>query len=90
MVDIKVINKIGEKIEAYQEKTGATKTWIAKQARISKQTLNTIIRSENPTIESMIKIARVIDCDIKELFELEVVEDDYVPEYEDGSQIEDD
>ena len=75
MVQVKIINEIGDKIDEYRSKTGATKTWIAKKLGVSKQTLNTIIKSQNPTVATIIKLSVVLDCDISELFDMEIMQD---------------
>lgn len=75
MVEVKVINKIGEKIDEYVQKYGSSKSWIAKQINVSRQTLNTIINSQNPTIETIVKLSVVLDCDYAELFDTEIVQD---------------
>jgi hypothetical protein len=48
-------NNIEHKIEEYQSKTGATKTWIAEQLGMSKQRLYAIFRSENMMLDVAIK-----------------------------------
>ena len=80
MIEVKVINKIGDRIESYIKSTGSTKTWIAKQIGVKKQTLYTIIKSQNPTIETMVKIAVLLDCDISELYVTEIIQDGMIVE----------
>lgn len=67
-----IINKIGEKIDEYQTRTGATKTWLAEKMGISKQRLHLIAKSDNLTIETLIRIAWVLDCRVSELYDYEV------------------
>lgn len=65
-------NKIGEKIKEYQEITGATKTFIAKKLGYkSSQALDGVINSKNPTIETLELFARFLECDIRDLYEIE-------------------
>lgn len=71
-LEITIVNKIGEKIEKYQEVTGCTKAWLAEKIGVSRQTLNTIINSKNPTIETLHKIAYVLECNINDLYEVTI------------------
>lgn len=80
MIDVKITNKIEEKVNEYQLKTGATKTWISKQIGYSKQTLHTIMKSQNPTIETMVKLSVLLDCDISELYETQIIQDGMIIE----------
>lgn len=75
MIEVKIINKIGEKIDEYITKYGSSKSWLAKQIGISRQSLNTIIKSQNPTIETLEKLSVILNCDIKELYDKEVKQD---------------
>lgn len=75
MIEVKVINKIEDKVNEYINNTGSTKTWIAKQIGVAKQTLNTIMKSQNPTIETMVKLSVLFDCDISELYDTEIIRD---------------
>lgn len=73
MKQIKIINKIKEQVELYQEKTGATKTWVAKELGISRQALNILFNTANPGIELLVKISILIECKIEDLYEIENV-----------------
>lgn len=71
-LEITIVNKIGEKIEEYQEVTGCTKAWLAEKIGVSRQTLNTIINSNNPTVGTLHKVACVLECDITDLYEVTI------------------
>lgn len=75
MVQVKITNKIGEKVEWHIQKNGSTKAWIAKQIGVTRQALHTIINSQNPTIETIVKLSVVLDCDYTELFDVEIIKD---------------
>ena len=78
MIEVKIVNKIGIKINEYMQKHGSSKTWIAKQIGITRQSLNTIIKSQNPTVETLEKLSVVLDCDIDELYDKEIKRDGMV------------
>ena len=80
MIEVKVINKIGDKIEEFIKQNGSTKTWIAKQIGVKKQTLYTIMKSQNPTIETIVKLSVLLNCDISELYETEIIQDGMIVE----------
>lgn len=69
-------SKITEKIEQFQEKYGSSKTWIANKAGMTRQNLNSIENVENPTIQSLIRIAYALDCNINDLYYFEIIEDE--------------
>lgn len=75
MIEVKIINKIGEKIDEYIANYGSSKSWLAKQVGISRQSLNTIIKSQNPTIETLEKLAVLLNCDTNELYDKEIKRD---------------
>ena len=78
MIEVKIINKIEDKVNEYQKRTGATKTWIAKQMNISKQNLYTIMKSQNPTIETILMCSALFECDISELYDYDIIKDDEI------------
>lgn len=75
-MQIKITNKIEEKVNEYQMNTGATKTWIAKQLGMSNQNMFAIFRVSNPTLETLIKFSIFLGCDIADLFAYEIKNDD--------------
>jgi len=75
IMQIKIKNKIEQKVNEYQEKTGATKTWICKKLNMSTQNLYKLFSSNNLTLETLIKISYVLQCDITDLFEYQVEDD---------------
>jgi DNA-binding XRE family transcriptional regulator len=65
-------NKISCKLEEYRKKTGGTKTWIAEQLGISKQSLSSLEGSDNPTLKTLIKLSYILKCDISDLYNVEI------------------
>lgn len=76
MSDLKVIiyNKIEEKVNEYQEKTGATKSWLASKMGMSPQNMYQIYRSKNITLETLIKFSIVLGCEMSDLYEYEIID----------------
>jgi DNA-binding Xre family transcriptional regulator len=68
---IKITNKIPEKVEEYQLKHGATRTWIAKKLGMSPQNMYKVFESTNLTLETLIKFSIVLGCKIEDLYEYE-------------------
>lgn len=68
--EIKVIItfSIVEKIEEFQAKTGATKSWIARKLGVSSQRLYTILKADTLTLDVLLRIAYILKCDIKDLY----------------------
>lgn len=73
VLKIKVL--IADKVNEYIDKYGSSKTFLASRAEMSRQTLNSLMVSENPTLESLIRIAIALQCDVDDLFEFEVYPD---------------
>lgn len=73
MMQIKIYNKIEEKVNEYQDRTGASKKWIADKMGITPQNLNKTFKSVNMPIEILIKYSIVLDCNIFDLFKYEVI-----------------
>lgn len=71
-----IINKIGEKVDEFCKKTKIKKIYIYEHLEISKQRFDVIRKSriDNMTLELLIKISLVIQCQISDLFEFEVIE----------------
>jgi DNA-binding XRE family transcriptional regulator len=69
----KITNNIMNKIEEYQEKTGATKTWIAKKLGMSSQRFYDICKSDNITIGVIIPIIELIGYKFEDLITWEVI-----------------
>lgn len=74
---IKITNKIEDKITEYQVKYGSSRTWIANKAGISRQNLNSLENSDNPTIQSLARIAYALGCEITDLYECKIIEDGF-------------
>lgn len=73
-VQVKVVNKIEERINDYQNRTGATKTWIAKQLGISKSRLYQIMQTDNMMIDVALKFAIFFDCKVDDLFDYIIID----------------
>jgi len=71
-----IINKMEEKVNEYQEKTGASKVWIANKMGISPQNLNKAFKSTNMPIEMLIRCSIVLDCSIFDLFEYVILDEE--------------
>jgi DNA-binding XRE family transcriptional regulator len=75
-MQIKIINKIEEKIIKYQEKTGTSKVWIAKKLGISKARLYQICSADNMMLDVAMKFAIFFNCKLEDLFEYEIINGD--------------
>ncbi|HEY5588012.1 MAG TPA: hypothetical protein VIK86_03545 [Candidatus Paceibacterota bacterium] len=73
-MQIKLTNKIADRIEEYQANTGTTKIWICKQLGITKQRLHSICKADNIMLDLAFKIAYFLKTDIESLFECEVID----------------
>ena len=60
-------------INQYSERTGATKTWISKQLEMSPQRLYQLYKSNNMYVDIALKFAEFLNCDVKDLFEYEII-----------------
>jgi len=69
-----VINKIEEKVIEYQERTGATKSWLASKMSMSPQNMYKLMQSNNITIETLIKFSFVLGCEKEELYKYEIIQ----------------
>lgn len=66
-------NNIEKKINEYIKKTGSTKTWIAAQLEMSPQRMYQLYKADNMMLDVAFKFAEFLNCDLKELFEYEVI-----------------
>lgn len=66
-------NKLEERINEYKSKTGSTKTWIAEQLEMSPQRMYQLYKADNMMVDIALKFAVFLDCDVKDLFEYEVI-----------------
>lgn len=73
---ITILNKIPQKVQEFQNKTGCTRRWLALKLGMSTQNMYKIFEASNVTLETLIKFAYVLQCDISDLFEYEVTTDD--------------
>jgi len=75
MIFIEVVfhNKIRDKINEYKKNNGTSRTFIANKMGISRQSLNSLEDSNNPTIQMLIKLAVVLDCEVKDLYNYDIL-----------------
>ena len=71
-MQIIITNKIEEKINEYQKRTGASKKWIASQIDMSPQRMYSLFKAENMTLDVAFKFVVFLDCTVEDLFEYEV------------------
>ena len=74
-MQIKIINRLDEKLTEYQSKTGATKTWIAKQLGMSTSRLYQICQADNMMLDVAMRFAIFLKCDVMDLFNYEIIND---------------
>lgn len=70
MIEIQVTNRIREQVEKYQEKTGTSKTWVAKQLGISNQRLYQLFDAKEISLTNIAKLCVLLDCHYDDLFEI--------------------
>lgn len=73
-MQVRIYNKIEEKVNEYQERTGCTKSWLASKMSMSSQNMYQLFKSNNITIETLIKVSIVLGCDKEELYDYEVID----------------
>jgi len=66
-------NKLDQKLSEYQNRNGSTKKWIAEQLGMSQQRLYQLCLSSNMMVDVALKFAEFLNCDVKDLFEYEVI-----------------
>lgn len=74
MIKAKITNKIGDKVTEYKNITGTRKNKVAQRLGITKQALDKVAKGKNPTIGTLESVARVLGCDIKDLYDVEIEE----------------
>ena len=67
-------NKLEHKINEYQQNTGASKVWIANKLGITRQRMHALFKADNMNVDVALKFAEFLECDVKDLFEYEVIE----------------
>jgi DNA-binding Xre family transcriptional regulator len=72
---VKTVNNIRKRVEAYQEKTGCSKKWIADQLDITTQWLYVLFEKDNIDAVTLAKIARIVNCEPEKLFKVIVEKD---------------
>lgn len=71
-MSIIITNKIEEKVNEYQRRTGASKKWIASQMGMSPQRMYSLFKADNMMLDVAYKFVVFLDCKIEDLFEYEV------------------
>ena len=61
-------------INEYQEITGASKTWMAKQMGMTPQRMYQLMKSENMMLDVLVKFALFLDCSLDKLIEYERID----------------
>lgn len=80
MIEVKIINKLNDALNKYQERTGTKRLWIAEQLGYNtRQAFSKAVKSNATSLDTYARFARFLQCDIKDLFEIEY--------YEDGNKI---
>lgn len=72
MIEVKITNRIEDKINEYIKKHGTKKSWIAEQIGMLPQTMNKIIKKDNMTMETLLKFAYILECNPEDLYEYEI------------------
>lgn len=71
---IKITNKIEQRVNEYQAKTGATKKFIASKVGISPSRMYQIFQAEDMMIYMYIRFAIFLNCPLDDLVEYEVLD----------------
>ena len=68
---INIVNHIEDKIKEYQNRTGATKTWIAKKMGYNSiQAFDKAMKNNSNSLETYAKFALFLNCDVTDLFRI--------------------
>lgn len=73
MIEIRIVNKIEEKINEFIKRTGTTKVFISKKLGISRQRLHDLSKADNFYLDTLIKLSILLECDVKDLYEYEII-----------------
>ena len=68
-ISVSIEVKIKDMVEEYQKKTGVNKAFIAKRLGLSKQALSEAFKSNNPRLETLVKFAICLDCQVEDLYD---------------------
>lgn len=71
-IEIEFINNIENVIDEYIKKTGTTKIWLAEHIGMSKQNFYNLLKSPNPSIQNLLKISILCDCQVKDLYKYRI------------------
>ena len=71
MAQVIIISQIEKRINEYQQNTGATKTWIAKQMDYnSPQALDKAMKNISNSLEVYYRFAVFLDCPLDKLYSI--------------------
>ena len=71
---VNIINHIEKKIKEYQNRTGATKTWIARQMGYnSVQAFDKAMKNNSNSLETYARFAEFLHCDVDELYSIKPI-----------------
>lgn len=73
-ISVQFNNKITEKINEFQKKYGSSRTFLARRIGISRQSLNALENSDNPTIQMLVKLAEALECNVTDLYDVKICE----------------
>jgi Helix-turn-helix. len=74
MIEVKIVNKIEEKIKEHKKNKGVSMKFIQEQLDISKQSLYNLFKAEDINYKTLIKLSILLECEIEELIEYKIVE----------------
>lgn len=71
MVEIKIINKIPDRIKVLQQQKGCTKTWMSKQMGYNSfAAFDFAMKNLSNSLETYAKFAYFLNCKVEELYEV--------------------
>ncbi len=74
VIKVKLKNNINDMLDKHKEEYGSSRTFIAEKMGISRQSLNSLAKSMNPTYLLLVKLAYILKCDVKNLIKTEIDE----------------
>lgn len=79
-MQVKITNKIEERITEYQDKYGSSRTWIAKQMGMTSQRMYQLMKADNMNIDVLAKFAIILNCKLDDLIDYEKIVPSFVDE----------
>jgi DNA-binding Xre family transcriptional regulator len=73
-MQVKITNKIEDKISEYQRKYGSSRTWIANKMGMSTSRMYQLLKADNMNIDVLAKFAIALNCKLDDLIDYEEVE----------------